>query len=201
MRPWCSSSSTRSRPPSRQAIGDRLSKVMDVQLRLPAAGRPARGLCRARTARVKPWGTSHAVLSAPGRDRRPVRRDQRRRLLRPGGASSEIYDYLRSQPGQGRHAMNTPWSAICWSNTVTENGHVARGICEDGRGRLPRTASPSAPTSKRRAADARYHRGRRRHLDGRCPGGTIVSMNMWGFTAQLPDGGRGAALPRFWTMR
>lgn len=33
--------------------------------------------------RVKPWGTGHAVLTAAGNGTRTVRRDKRRRFLRP----------------------------------------------------------------------------------------------------------------------
>lgn len=82
------------------AIGDRLSKVMDVRYAfqqlddLPAGYAVPEG-------RVKPWGTSHAILSARDVIDGPVRRDQRRRLLRPRGVPEDLRLPAR-QPGPGR---------------------------------------------------------------------------------------------------
>ena len=71
---------------------------------------------------------------------------------------------------------------------MTENGHVARGVCvTDADGYLDQRHR-AHPHRKNGAAGARYHRGRRRHLARSCPASTIVSMNMWGFTHSfLPE--------------
>ncbi len=78
---------------------------------LPAAGRPARGLCRAGGPRQ---ALGHQPRHSVGarRDRRAVRRDQRRRLLRPRGLPRDLR--LPARPTRtGTAYMNTPWSAIC----------------------------------------------------------------------------------------
>ena len=132
-----------------EAIGDRLSKFINVKYAyqqlddLPEGyagpGRPCealghlpRGACRAQ-------------------DRgRPLRRHERGRLLRPGGLPRDISSTLTSHP-DSEGCYEFAMVGYLLGNTVTEYGHVARGVCEDGRGQLPRQASRSAPTSRRRA--------------------------------------------------
>ena len=62
----------------------------------------------------------------------------------------EIYDYLAAnpdRPGCYEFAM----VGYRLGNTVTENGSVARGICEEDENNFPRARPPSAPASRPRA--------------------------------------------------
>ena len=152
------------------AIGDRLSKVMDVRYAfqqlddLPVGYAVPEG-------RVKPWGTSHAILSARDViDGRPVAV----KILR-----DEIYDYLLANPDRdGKYEYARVGYLL--ENTVTENGHVARGICvTNAEGYLDSVTERTH--IEKTAAGARFTED-----DGATwtdlPGDTIVSMNMWGFT-------------------
>ena len=93
------------------AIGDRLSKVMDVRYAfqqlddLPAGYAVPEG-------RVKPWGTSHAILSARDVIDGPfavINADDYYALRR-----SRRSTITCSPTRTGTANMNTPWSAICW---------------------------------------------------------------------------------------
>ena len=70
-------------------------------------------------------------------------------------------------------------------NTVTEHGHVARGVCEeDENSYLVRVTERTR--IEKEGADARYTED-----DGATwtmlPGSTIVSMNLWGLTRSFMD--------------
>ena len=96
----------------------------------------------------------------------------------------EIYDYLANNPdtpGRYEYAM----VGYRLGNTVTENGSVARGICEeDADNCLVRVTERTRIEAD--GADARFTE------DGgetwtRLSGDTIVSMNLWGFTRSFMD--------------
>ena len=134
--------------------------------------------------RVKPWGTSHAILAARSVIDGPFAVINADDYYGPE-AFRVIYDYLTAHPdkdGVYEYAM----VGYKLENTVTENGHVARGVCEtDADGYL---ASVTERTHiEKTAAGARYTEdgGATWH---ELPGSTIVSMNMWGFTHSfLPE--------------
>ena len=161
----------------RESIGDRLSKVMDVRYAfqqlddLPAGYAVPEG-------RVKPWGTSHAILSARDVIDGPFAVINADDYYGPE-AFQKIYDYLLANPdrdGKYEYAM----VGYLLENTVTENGHVARGICvTNAEGYLDSVTERTH--IEKTAAGARFTED-----DGATwtdlPGDTIVSMNMWGFT-------------------
>ena len=126
--------------------------------------------------RVKPWGTCHAVLAARSWWTAPCRHQFRRYYGRRRFRT--IYDYLppTDRPGCYEYAM----VGYLLGNTVTEHGHVARGVCrEDARHYLEQVVEHTHIEPE--GADARFTE------DGgqtwtRLSGGTIVSMNLWGFT-------------------
>ena len=110
------------------AIGDRLSKVIHVKYvyqdlnDLPAGYSAPEG-------RIKPWGTAHAILSARTAVDGPFAVINSDDYYGPE-AFKAIYDYLErhpDQPGCYEYAM----AGYRLGNTVTEHGHVARGICEE----------------------------------------------------------------------
>ena len=148
----------------KQAIGNRLSKVMDVRYAYQQLDDLPDGYT-VPAGREKPWGTSHAILAA-------------RSVIDGPFAVINADDYY----GVYEYAM----VGYKLENTVTENGHVARGVCEtDADGYL---ASVTERTHiEKTAAGARYTEdgGATWH---ELPGSTIVSMNMWGFTHSfLPE--------------
>ena len=128
--------------------------------------------------RVKPWGTSHAILSARDVIDGPFAVINADDYYGPE-AFQKIYDYLLANPdrdGKYEYAM----VGYLLENTVTENGHVARGICvTNAEGYLDSVTERTH--IEKTAAGARFTED-----DGATwtdlPGDTIVSMNMWGFT-------------------
>lgn len=161
-------------------IGDRLAKVMEVKYAyqelddLPVGYAVPEG-------RVKPWGTCHAVLAARHVVEGPFAVINADDYYGPE-AFQEIYSYLCSHP-DSRDTYEYAMVGYLLGNTVTEHGHVARGICEEAEGHFLRAVTERTHIEKA-GHDARYTE------DGgvtwtALPGGTIVSMNLWGFTASF----------------
>ena len=109
-------------------IGRRMEKYFDVKYiyqqleMLPEGYAVPEG-------RVKPWGTGHAVLCCKGVVDGPfavINSDD----YYGRSAYRKLYDFLASDRPENEHAM----VAYLLKNTVTENGSVARGVCqvEDG---------------------------------------------------------------------
>ncbi len=159
------------------AIGDRLSQVIDVKYAyqelddLPPGYAVPQG-------RIKPWGTAHAILAARKVVDGPFAVVNADDCYGPEGFKA-IYDYLENhpdQPGCYEYAM----VGYRLGNTVTEHGHVARGVCQESEdGFLLRVTEHTH--IEKDGADARFTE------DGGqtwtpISGGTIVSMNLWGFT-------------------
>ena len=160
------------------AIGDRLSKIINVKYAFQQLDDLPEGYS-VPEGRVKPWGTCHAVLAAREIVDGPFAVINSDDYYGPE-AFKEIYDYLSThedKPDCYEYAM----VGYKLGNTVTENGHVARGICtEDENNFLVEVVEHTH--IEKVGADARYTED-----DGKTwtdvSGETIVSMNMWGFSA------------------
>ena len=164
------------------AIGDRLSKVIDVKYAFQELSDLPEGYA-VPEGRVKPWGTAHAILAARRVVDGPFAVVNADDCYGPEGFR-EIYQYLEShpdRPGCYEYAM----VGYRLGNTVTEHGHVARGVCEeDQEGYLLRVTEHTH--IEKDGADARFTEdgGATWH---RRPGSTVVSMNLWGFTRSFLD--------------
>ena len=166
----------------RAGIGDRLSRVVDVRYAYQEIADLPEGYS-VPEGRAKPWGTCHAVLAARNVVDGPFAVINADDYYGPEGFR-EIYDYLANNPdtpGRYEYAM----VGYRLGNTVTENGSVARGICEeDADNCLVRVTERTRIEAD--GADARFTE------DGgetwtRLSGDTIVSMNLWGFTRSFMD--------------
>lgn len=108
------------------AIGDRVSKVMKVEYafqqleELPAGFAVPEG-------RAKPWGTCHAVLAAKHLIHGPFAVINADDYYGPE-AFQVIYDYLSIH--QDGEVYDYCMVSYLLKNTVSENGSVARGVCE-----------------------------------------------------------------------
>ena len=128
--------------------------------------------------RVKPWGTAHAVLCAKDAIDGPfavINSDD----FYGRTAYSAIYDYLVSDHPETEHAM----VAYLLRNTVTENGSVARGICDVKDGFLSDVVERTKIFKK--GADAEYTEDRETFFP--LSGETLVSMNFWGFNESFME--------------
>lgn len=128
--------------------------------------------------RVKPWGTGHAVLSCMDIIDGPFAVINADDYYGPE-AFSMIYDYLTHHQDDSLYRYTMVGYRL--GNTVTENGHVSRGICSvDAQGFLTgireRTYIVTTPNG------AAYSEDNGVTFTDISPEET-VSMNMWGFTA------------------
>ena len=162
----------------REVIGDRMEQYFDVTYvyqdgeRLPEGYSVPEG-------RTKPWGTGHAVACCKGAVDGPFAVINADDFYGPT-AFSTIYDYLVANEDESAYAM----VGYRLRNTVTEHGSVARGVCEVENGKL--TNITERTKIYKRGDDAAFTED-----DGQTftdlPGSTIVSMNLWGFSAGLID--------------
>lgn len=163
----------------RDAIGDRLSEFMNVSYAFQDVHNLPQGYA-VPEGRVKPWGTAHAILSAIDLIDGPfavINADD----YYGKQAFKLVYDFLSSNTDDDmyRYAM----VGYHLGNTVTENGHVARGVCvTDEQGML--TSVTEYTRIEKRGDGIAYTED-----DGatwtELPENTIVSMNLWGFSASL----------------
>ena len=165
----------------KSAIGDRLSKVINVKYAFQDLDDLPEGYNRPE-GRVKPWGTAHAALAARKVVDGPFAVINADDYYGPHGYQT-IYDYLCYHPDGDiyEYAM----VGYLLKNTVTEHGTVARGVCQ-----LTPDHYLDCVTERTKIAkdgdDARYTED-----DGETwtplAGDSIVSMNLWGFTRSFLD--------------
>lgn len=165
----------------REVIGKRMAKHMEVAYvfqdlhNLPEGFSVPEG-------RVKPWGTAHAVLSAIDEIDGPfavINADD----YYGRHAFQTIYDYLSTHEDDDKYRYTMVGYEL--QNTVTDNGHVARGICQvSADGKLE-------GIQERTRIEKREGKIAFTEDDGETwtyvPGKTLVSMNMWGFTRSILD--------------
>lgn len=127
--------------------------------------------------RVKPWGTCHAVLSARHLIEGPFAVINADDYYGPGAFAS-IYDYLEQAQDDEKYRYCMVGYQL--ENTLTENGHVARGICQvSDKGYLEDIVERTKIMRRGGAAAYTEDDGENWH---ELAEGTTVSMNFWGFT-------------------
>ena len=164
----------------RAGIGDRIAKKMEVHYVFQQPDDLPQGYA-VPEGRVKPWGTAQAVLAARELIDGPFAVINSDDYYGPHGFQ-EIYHYLVSHPDL-ESCYEYAMVGYLLQNTVTENGHVARGICQetpDGflHSVVERTHIEKGETCPRYTEDGG-------NTWQELPGDTVVSMNLWGFTQPM----------------
>ena len=126
--------------------------------------------------REKPWGTGHAVACCKDVVDGPFAVINADDFYGPG-AYKAIYDFLKEDRPASEYAM----VGYRLRNTVTENGHVSRGICELKDGYL--SGITERTHIEKRGSDAAYTEDGENFTD--ISGDAVVSMNFWGFSTQM----------------
>lgn len=164
----------------KEIIGDRISKFMEVHYAyqeidamLPADFKVPEG-------REKPWGTAHAILCCDNCIDAPfavINADD----YYGKDAFKLIYGFL-----QNCDAKSNDYGMVGYilENTLTDHGHVARGVCiKGGDGYLEGITERTH--IEKRDGKAQYTE------DGESwvtiPQGSTVSMNLWGFAPTILD--------------
>ena len=168
------------------AIGDRISRVMDVKYAYQLKEDLPEGYT-VPAGRTKPWGTAHAALAARKVVDGPFAIINADDYYGPS-AYEEIYSYLSAH--EDGELYEYVMVGYLLKNTVTENGTVARGVCEETEDHF--LTQVTERTKIEKGNPPRYTED-----DGQTwtslDEDTIVSMNMWGFTRSFLD----EALARF----
>ena len=157
------------------AVGERMEKYFDVKYVFQQLDKLPEGY-EIPEGRAKPWGTGHAVLCCRDAVDGPfavINADD----FYGKGAYEAIYKFLSEDRPLSEYAM----VAYRLRNTVTENGHVARGVCSVNDGFLQDIVERTH--IEKRGGDAAFTE------DGvsftPLSGDTPVSMNFWGFSQQM----------------
>ena len=165
----------------RAAIGDRLNGHVQVDYAYQELSDLPDGFT-VPDGRVKPWGTTHAVLAARDLLDGPFAVINADDYYGPE-AFRLIYDHLTAHPAGDEYAM----VSYLLGKTVSEYGAVTRGICdmtEDGylQAIVERKGIEKDGDGGRFTEDGETYT--------RLPGSTVVSMNFWGFTGGFIDHAR-----------
>ena len=163
----------------RQVIGNRVAEKMEVAYVFQKLDNLPEGFS-VPEGRKKPWGTGHAVLSCIDTIDGPfavINADD----YYGKQAFHAIYDFLVSHEDDDKYRYGMVGYVL--ENTLTDNGHVARGICvTDENGYL---------TGINERTHIEKHTGGAAYTEDEgatwvtIPMDAVVSMNMWGFSKSL----------------
>ncbi|NBK97382.1 MAG: nucleotidyltransferase [Erysipelotrichia bacterium] len=158
------------------AIGDKLSQYCEVEYVFQDINKLPQG-CSVPEGRVKPWGTAHAIMCCKEVIDAPfavINADD----YYGQSAFKTLYDFLTTSTVENEYAM----VGYRLGNTVSEYGSVARGVCNYENGKL---------TNVRELTKIEVHNGVIEHTldEGKTwevlAADSLVSMNMWGFKANV----------------
>jgi len=150
----------------KEIVGKRIEKMIDVEY-------VNQDMTILPEGRVKPFGTGHAVYCCRNVVKTPfavINADD----YYGCNAFTEIKKYLEEAQG-----LDTAMVGYLLENTITENGTVARGVCKTEDGYLKEITERTKINAQLQYTE-----------DGgetwtQLPKGTIVSMNLWGFTPDV----------------
>lgn len=165
----------------KEAVGNRMAKYMEVSYAFQELSNIPEGY-EVPEGRIKPWGTAHAVYSAIDQIDGPfavINADD----YYGSEAFQLIYDYLSTHEDDDKYRYTMVGYEL--GNTVTDNGHVARGVCSmNEKGEL--IAIHERTRIEKRDDGIAFTED-----DGETwnfvPADTTVSMNMWGFSRSILD--------------
>ena len=132
--------------------------------------------------REKPWGPGHAVLACRHLINGPFAVINADDYYGAGGFS-DIYEYLTGNRDGEKYSYCMVGYKL--ENTVTENGHVARGVCDiDENGYLKQVTERTKIMRKEQGISYTEDDGR---TWVKLPDDTVVSMNFWGFSHSMME--------------
>lgn len=140
--------------------------------------------------RKKPWGTCHAVMSARHLVNGPFAVINADDYYGPGAFQS-MYDFLEKsaeeaakEEAAGTKPAQYEFCMIGYElkNTITENGHVSRGVCDVTDGGYLKDIVERTKIM-RRDGGIQYTEDGESWIT--LPEDTVVSMNFWGFSKDM----------------
>ena len=165
----------------RDAIGDRISKHIKVEYVFQSKeDLPVRK--ELAETRVKPWGTSQAILCARDAVDGPfavINADD----YYGTDSYKVLYEYLKNADNSGRKPYEFSLVGFRLKNTLSDNGTVTRGICSDDKGCLTKLHETKQIKRCEDGVIRGIYGGEELEIDEN----SSVSMNMWGFTRECFD--------------
>lgn len=160
----------------REHIGRRIEQQIETHYVYQELG-PLPGGFTVPEDRVKPWGTAHAVAACRDTVRTPFAVINADDFYGPS-AFQVLGDFLQTvREKEGVHEYGLVGYIL--GNTLSEHGHVSRGVCE-------LASNGTLREIHERVKIQRFEHTIRHTEDGRTwidlPADSVVSMNMWGFT-------------------
>ncbi|NLK98365.1 nucleotidyltransferase family protein [Defluviitalea saccharophila] len=173
----------------KQIIGDRISKNVELVYAYQEIDDLPEGY-KVPEGRAKPWGTGHAILACRDLIDGPfavINADD----YYGKNAFKLIYDFLINTEDDDyyRYAM----VGYILENTLTDHGHVARGVCTTDENGYLKTIHERTRIEKRDGL-IQYTEDGSHWVT--LPDKSIVSMNLWGFTPSIMEELK-AAFPAF----
>lgn len=161
----------------RERIGNAAEKLVQVDYVFQSPDKLPEG-CAMPEGRTKPLGTGHAIYCVRGVVNEPfavINADD----FYGAQAFQCLYDYLKDAQDDDKYRYCMVGYRV--ENTLTENGTVSRGICEaDENGYLADIVERTAISRDANGVISDPEAGE-------IAEGTLVSMNMWGFTPSFLD--------------
>lgn len=164
----------------KEVIGNRVAEKMEVSYVFQDLNNLPEGYALPE-GRVKPWGTGHAVLSAIDAIDGPfavINADD----YYGREAFAKIYDFLASHEDDDKYRYAMVGYVL--ENTLTDHGHVARGVCVTDENNYLTGITERTKIAKRDGGAA-YTEDDETWVP--LPLDCIVSMNMWGFSKSLVE--------------
>lgn len=165
----------------RELVGNPISKHMEVEYVFQSLDNIPEGFSIPE-GRVKPWGTGHAVLSCYDVIDGPfavINADD----YYGASAFQMIYDFLSEVKDDSYYRYTMVGYRL--KNTVTDNGYVSRGVCDTDSNQMLQGIIERTRIEKRENGIAYSEDGG--NSWNPLSEETIVSMNMWGFTASIME--------------
>ncbi len=164
----------------KRCIGDRVSKSMNVRYVYQLKEDLPEGYS-VPAERQKPWGTAHAALAARKVVDGPFAVINADDYYGPE-AYQKIYDYLASH--EDGDLYEYVMVGYLLKNTVSENGTVARGVCEETGDHY--LSQITERTKIEQGPPLRFTEDEGKTWTELAED-TVVSLNMWGFTRSFLD--------------
>lgn len=157
----------------KEAIGNKLSGQVKVEYVYQDIHNLPEG-CLLPEGRVKPWGTGHAVLSC-----KDVVNEPFAVINADDYYGREAFELLYKELSENSDEHTFCMVGYNVANTLTENGHVSRGVCEiSEEGQL--TSITERTRIEKRGAGIMFTEDGEGWTE--IPSDSIVSMNCWGFS-------------------
>lgn len=160
----------------KEAIGNKLSNYCEVEYVFQDITKLPEG-CTVPEGRVKPWGTAHAIMCCKDVVDAPfavINADDYYGV----SAFKTLYEFLTTSTDENEYAM----VGYRLGNTVSEYGSVARGVCSYENGKLTNVRELTKIEVHGDVIENTADGGETWEV---LPADSLVSMNMWGFKANV----------------